>query len=214
MTRAPLRAVLWQRRDVPGMERCELALDPDGGGWRLSGTVLVGLDGLPAELSYRVLLGSDWTTREVLVRRGTGPSPWQLRLAIAPVGGGWVEERTLPDGGTASRTRAELRGLVDADLGFTPATNTLPIRRLGPAIGEAVEVTAAWVRFPELTVEPLPQRYVRLGERRYRYESAGGAFTAELEVDDFGLVVRYGELWERVAESGFRPGMTPPAAER
>ena len=55
--------------------------------------------------------------------------------------------------------------------------------------------------FPELTIEPLPQRYLRLGERRYRYESAGGAFVAEIEVDDLGLVVSYEGGWERIAES-------------
>jgi hypothetical protein len=96
---------------------------------------------------------------------------------------------------------AALHGLVDVDLGFSPVTNTLPIRRLEPAIGEVVAVTAAWVRFPELTIEPLPQRYVRLAERRYRYESAGGAFVAEIEVDDLGLVTTYEGGWRRIAAS-------------
>ena len=58
-------------------------------------------------------------------------------------------------------------------------------------------VTAAWVRFPELTVEPLPQEYLRLEERRYRYSSAGGRFVAELEVDEHGLVTTYGDIWAR-----------------
>ncbi len=103
-----------------------------------------------------------------------------------------------------------IEGLVDVDLGFTPATNTLPIRRLTRAVGEAVDVTAAWVRFPELTVEPLPQRYVRLDERRYRYASSGGAFVAELEVDDLGLVVRYEGGWERVAVAFASPAPPEP----
>jgi hypothetical protein len=94
-----------------------------------------------------------------------------------------------------------LHGLTDVDLGFSPVTNTLPIRRLDPAIGESVAVTAAWVRFPELTIEPLPQRYTRLAERRYRYESAGGAFVAEIEVDDLGLVTTYEGGWRRSAVS-------------
>lgn len=94
-----------------------------------------------------------------------------------------------------------LRGLVDVDLGFTPATNTLSLRRLAPAIGSSVDVTALWVRFPELTIEPLPQRYTRLSETRYRYESASGAFVAELEVDDLGLVVVYEGGWRRIAAS-------------
>lgn len=90
-------------------------------------------------------------------------------------------------------------GCLDVDLAFTPATNILPLRRLRLAVGESREMTAAWVRFPELSVEPLAQRYTRLDERRVRYASRGGAFTAELEVDELGLVVRYPPLWERVA---------------
>jgi hypothetical protein len=58
-------------------------------------------------------------------------------------------------------------------------------------------MTAAWVRFPELALEPLPQEYGRLAERRYRYSSAGGRFVAELEVDEQGLVTTYGRIWAR-----------------
>ncbi len=92
-----------------------------------------------------------------------------------------------------------MRGCLDVDLSVTPATNTLPIRRLALAEGAAAAVTAAWVRFPALTVEPLPQRYTRLGGGRYRYESDTG-FVTEIESDDLGLVTRYGGGWERAAE--------------
>ena len=62
-----------------------------------------------------------------------------------------------------------------------------------------MSATAVWVRFPDLSVEALPQRYTRLDQRRYRYESDNGAFTTEIDVDDVGLVVRYGDMWERLA---------------
>ena len=91
----------------------------------------------------------------------------------------------------------EFEGLVDVDLQVTPATNTLPIRRLQLGVGESAETDALWVRFPELALERLPQRYTRTGEFRYTYESRGGAFRAELEVDAQGLVVRYGDIWKR-----------------
>ena len=41
------------------------------------------------------------------------------------------------------------RGCDDVDLGITPVTNTLPIRRLHLAIGETRAVTAAWLQFPD-----------------------------------------------------------------
>ncbi|WP_233601873.1 putative glycolipid-binding domain-containing protein [Corallococcus sp. AB038B] len=34
---------------------------------------------------------------------------------------------------------------------------------------------------------------------RFRYESRGGSFVAELETDELGLVTRYPPAWERVA---------------
>ena len=43
---------------------------------------------------------------------------------------------------------------------------------------------AAWLRFPSFRLEVLEQTYRRLADRRYRYESAGGSFAAELDVDD------------------------------
>jgi hypothetical protein len=86
----------------------------------------------------------------------------------------------------------------DIDLAVTPATNTLPIRRLNLGVGRNQEVTAAWLKFPDLTLEILPQRYTRLDPQRYRYQSGAG-FSAELLVDDLGLVTVYPGGWERAA---------------
>jgi hypothetical protein len=51
--------------------------------------------------------------------------------------------------------------------------------------------------FPELTVQPLSQRYTRLGKDTYRYASNTG-FSAEIVVDDLGLVTTYHGGWERI----------------
>ena len=48
--------------------------------------------------------------------------------------------------GAATR---ELRGCTDVDLGCSPSTNTLPIRRLRLGIGASQTIQAAWIRFPE-----------------------------------------------------------------
>ena len=52
-----------------------------------------------------------------------------------------------------------------------------------------------------MVLEPLEQVYRRVGEREYEYESAGGAFRARLQVNEHGLVTRYGEYWTAEAES-------------
>jgi hypothetical protein len=83
---------------------------------------------------------------------------------------------------------------------WSPSTNTLPTRRLGLALGETEMVAAAWVRFPSLEVQRLDQSYERIDERRYRYRS--GRFSADLLVDEDGMVLQYGVNWKAVATSG------------
>jgi hypothetical protein len=95
-----------------------------------------------------------------------------------------------------------IAGCVDIDLGWSPSTNTIPIRRLNLRVGaRSGPLTMAWVRFPDLTLGPLGQDYECLEERRYRYTSRGGGFRAIIEVDDEGLVVEYEGLSQRARET-------------
>jgi uncharacterized protein len=198
---SPVRTVLWQGIQSPGSEWCTLEREPEG--WRFRGIVLAEVATVPVLVQYAVALASDWSTRavEIVMRSGDASEPRELTLTVAPDQRWQITRVPSPNPAMPQDDLQALLGLVDVDLGFSPVTNTLPIRRLNPAIGEAVAVTAAWVRFPELTIEPLPQRYIRLAERRYRYESAGGAFVAEIEVDDLGLVTAYEGGWQRIAAS-------------
>jgi uncharacterized protein len=93
-----------------------------------------------------------------------------------------------------------VEGCIDIDLGFSPSTNLLPIRRLELAVGEEAAVTAAWLPFPSLVFERLPQVYRREGEGTYRYASSGGVFVRRLEVNPAGFVTSYPGLWQ--AEPG------------
>ena len=87
-------------------------------------------------------------------------------------------------------------GCIDVDLNFSPSTNLLPIRRLNLAVGRRASVRAAWLRFPGFALEPLEQVYHRVGRTTYRYESAGGKFVAELQVNNSGLVTTYPGVWQ------------------
>ena len=100
---------------------------------------------------------------------------------------GWtINGRSCPD----------LDGCDDIDLSFSPATNLLPIRRIRLATGAQASVRAAWLRFPALTLESLEQKYERLSESRYRYESGGGSFVAMLETNAVGFVTLFPGLWQ------------------
>jgi len=183
-----VRTCLWRWLRGTGLERFDLLRE--GGGWLLRGTILALGDRRSAEAHYEVFCDSAWHTRRADIRLDEEGGERSLRLTVE--NGRWYED---------GRKRDTVRGSLDLDLGWSPSTNTLPIRRLNLGVGESSgAVTAAWVRFPELTLEPLPQEYRRLSERRYRYTSRAGAFTAEIDVDDHGLVIDYGDVWQRVGE--------------
>jgi len=177
------RRVAWRRSDeVATDEHCTLTLRD--GGLSLVGTVLGAEGGLPTWVEYRVLADGAGLTTAVHVRDLRGFVQRSISLARDSRGRWTVDGQAAP----------ALRGCTDVDLGCSPSTNTLPIRRLRLAIGASHTIQAAWVRFPELTVAKAAQTYTRLDEFTYRY--ASGDFEAELAVDDEGLVTTYA-VWQR-----------------
>lgn len=195
------RTVLWRLPNEPGSEIVEVTGTP-GDGWRCRGHLHLMDDGDPVRISYLILLEENWELRyaDIECYRGPGESRF-VQFLVDPdlPGRGW-QRREATSRETAPETEfAPLVGLddiIDIDLEFSPLTNTLPIRRFAPRVGHGFDVTAAWVRFPSLTVEPLDQHYERLSTHHYRYTTSTG-FETTIEVDDLGLVVRYGEVWER-----------------
>ncbi len=191
--------IQWKRIDQPASERATLAKLGDG--WQLVGMV-TGRDQAAGEyvLRYDVRVDDAWVTRSADVEGTLGEKPVQIRLTHDQSTGIWMRNGVAVP---------ELEGCVDVDLGFTPATNTLPIRRLALEVGAAATVYAAWLRFPDLTMEVLEQRYIREEPYGYHYESGGGHFQADLEVNALGLVTRYGHYW--VSEHGAARALEPTA---
>jgi hypothetical protein len=177
------RRVAWRRSDEePADEVCTLTVRDAG--LSLVGTLLGARDGVPIRVEYRVLADGAGMTTAAHVRdlRGFG----QRTLALArDAKGNWTID------GVPERA---LRGCSDVDLGCSPSTNTLPIRRLRLGHGASKTIQVAWIRFPELDVVKAKQTYTRLDEFTYRYSS--DAFEAELTVDDEGLVTAYAG-WQR-----------------
>jgi uncharacterized protein len=181
----PVVSGLWRWLQGTGLERFELLRTVDE--WTFRGTILTLAHDAAAEARYEITCDLAFHTRaaNISVRDAAG----ERTLKIAAENGRWYEN------GVENQTVA---GAVDIDLGWSPSTNTLPIRRLGLEVGQTSgEFIAAWVRFPELTLQPLQQEYLRLGDRKYRYSSRGGAFVAELLVDEHDLVLDYEGFWQR-----------------
>lgn len=189
------RRVAWRRSDeVATDEHCTLTQRDSG--LSLVGTVLGSEGGVPVRIEYRVLADAEGLTSAAHVRDLRGFEQRTLVLERDAKGGWSVDGKTVRG----------LKGATDVDLGCSPSTNTLPIRRLRLGVGASKTIKAAWVRFPELTVVKADQKYTRLDEFTYRY--ASGDFEAELTVDDEGLVAAYAE-WARTGVA-IGPGDTEP----
>ena len=181
------RSVVWKSPLIDGADYCGLWHTAEG--WLLKGTVVgVVKDQRPMLASYEIHCDENWLTHRAQVERTIGSDVKTLSLS--------VESRGVWR--SSGQELREIQGCDDVDLAVTPATNTLAIRRLNLQVGSSESIIAAWVKFPELTVQPLSQRYTRLAQNTYRYASNTG-FSAEIVVDDLGLVTAYPGGWERIA---------------
>ena len=144
-------------------------------------------DGEPFGLDYRLVLDQAWRMREAALRTAAGRS-----LQLTSDGSGlWTVNGLLDE---------SLSRCIDLDIEATPVTNTLPIRRLALASGQAATVEVAYVRVPSLTTASARQRYTALtANELYRFESLESGFSADLPVDPQGLVTDYPGLFRRIA---------------
>jgi hypothetical protein len=165
-------------------------MSEQGQGASLDGQVVVLSRGVSWRIEYEIHCDDAWRTRAVSVRADAGTETHSLKLD-ADGHGRWR---------VGGEVRQDLRDCLVVDLGFSPSTNTLPIRGLRMNVKQSETIHAAWVEFPSLAARRVPQRYTRVGDRTYRYENLPTGFLAEIDVDASGLVVSYPPGWEQVNE--------------
>jgi hypothetical protein len=173
------QSILWRRLDRPGHEFARVY--SRDGSWLLVGTAVLAHEHQACKLDYSIGCDSAWRTVSCRVTGWLGSQPVEIDISVDR-DGHWRLN------GTECH---EVEGCIDVDLNFSPSTNLLPVRRLELEIGAEAEVQAAWLRFPTFKLERLDQRYRRLSAETYRYESAGGSFVTELQVNSAGLVTLY-----------------------
>lgn len=213
------RLLLWSGLGAWRAEASWVELGPDG--LSATGTQL-GVDPVPYRLDYQLETGPHWiTSRLDVVSAGQG---WRRHLDLRHDGAGsWTcsveQEGTVEQGGVeqggvelpdAGGDLATVTGAVDCDLGRSPLTNLMPIRRheLHRQAG-GMDFLMAWVSVPDLAVHPSRQWYEHLrataGGADVRYVGAHRGFEGQLELDRDGIVVRYPDLARRVTTAGEGP---------
>jgi hypothetical protein len=131
-------------------------------------------------ISYELDTTDGFVTRRLQVEAATPHGTGVLDLRRDDQGHWTMNGERIP----------RIDGALDCDLGLCPLTNSMPVLRHGlhRTPGER-EFLMAWVRVPELTVEPSRQTYTHLGPGRVRF--ASGDFRSDLEFDADGCVVTY-----------------------
>ena len=169
---AARRHLLWQRQPEagpgpqPGLEHLLV-----GQGWASS--TVIGVAGhQPFTLRYRLEVGA-----ESFLVAGMLRVSGQASLTLTRTSAGRWQ-------GNNGEELRDLSGCTDLDLGVTPYTKTLALRRLKLRPGQSGELLAALIEVPTLTRRVVRQRYTRLGPHTYRYENLSGGYSADLTVDD------------------------------
>jgi hypothetical protein len=194
MTLLP-RALLWTRTDTAGSEH---VLFDDRRGLVARGTQIA-VDPVPYTCRYELHTDESWATaRFVVTAEGAG---WLRTVRMERAAGRWrvttAEQGQLDLHEPGIEDPDRLEDVLDVDLGGSPLTNTLPLKRLGLLQSERrnATVAVAWVLPPSLAVVRSEQTYTVLSKNAVRYTSGG--FEADIELDEHGYVRDYPGLARR-----------------
>lgn len=195
MTAAPQHTFFWRRiGGGTGSDVCRVYQRTDGG-WDLRGMAVFHDGGLACNLGYVVRVDAQWVTQAAQVRGHCGELVVDLDFHPGADGRWWVGQ----GGGADADTGVSASACQDMDLNFSPATNMIAIRRMALQVGQEAQAPAAWLSFPDLRLQELPQVYRRLDAVRYQYDAPTVGYSGVLQVCGDGAVVEYPELFERVA---------------
>ena len=200
--------IVWSGVEEWLTEAAQVELGDDG--LRATG-VQLGAEPVPFRVDYRLEAPENYVTSELeLTATAEG---WRRHLRLTHDGAGeWraeVDDDGDVPGGPWDGELPDLAEARDIDIENSPLTNTMPILREGFRQGGSGDFWMAFVQLPTLRVVASPQRYehLRTTDHGYvvRYISRDGDFTADLELDEQGLLVHYPRLARRV-EPGLKVG--------
>ncbi|MEV7961157.1 putative glycolipid-binding domain-containing protein [Oerskovia paurometabola] len=202
------RHVAWAGEDDPGrVDAAVLSLGADrfealgtscSTTWVMAWSLTLGPRWVTRRLDVTVR-GQDWSRDLRLERSSAGE--WSAR--VGHVGSAPVDLAT-----PGTDDPSALADALDCDLALCPVTNSMPVLRLGllgpDAPAEPTRLTMAWVEVPSLRVLRSDQVYTaqapydpEAGRAVVRYSSATRDVTADLTVDEDGIVIDYPHLARR-----------------
>lgn len=172
---AGAHAILWLREDGKGNDACRFA-DAEGG-YLIDGS---STDADGTVLRYRIRARADGTTRRVRIGRKS-----RIELRHKKDGTWTLNDAPVPD----------VKDATDVFLDFTPASFTLPIRRLALDTGAQSEIIAARLDVATEQLTPLHLVFRRISDEAYEVETAETGTTTRITVDNHGIVQAHPGHW-------------------
>jgi hypothetical protein len=183
----PEESLFWRRLDHPGYDSSRLFKLSNG--WMLLGMAIF-WESEPCHFHYEVVTNRKWETTRARVKGYLGRKAIDVNISAVSHMRWHVNGKLLTN----------IEGCPDVDLGFTPSTNQIPIRRLSLKIGEFAEAPAAYLQFPEMNFVKLPQTYRRVGRNSYAYQSPTVGYSSVLKVLPSGAVAEYPGIFKLVSK--------------
>ena len=147
-------------------------------GVHVEGVVLGGTLEEPYAIRYAVMTDQEGRCRGVTARAIGSP----LVLEFYGDGrGGWTDS----DGNVLR----ELDGAIDLDLGITPVTHVLAVRRLALGVGDTANVTVACLDVLAGEIRSAEHRYARVSDDQYHVAESetGASERCRLDVEEWTL---------------------------
>ncbi len=180
--------LIWQHLDQPGWEH--VRIQDDHPGWTVFDSIFVRHHlGQILRGGYTLITDKKWRTLELRLMVETQPGSMEGIHLLSEGDGHWTD--------ADENAMSELDGCLDVDIQWSPLTNTLPVNRLPLVAHDEQNLRVAYISLPELTVQPVKQRYSRVDATSVRYSSETREFVRDLTVDPDGYVVSYPGLFTR-----------------
>lgn len=196
------RCYAWIKEDPIGIEQA--VLNAEKGSTRID-SFAIGSAPLPYRVHFLLELDENWVTRSLEISsQGDG---WKRHLELNRSATGiWVGESDgtgeLPWIEQGVEPTALPAHVLDVDVQYSPATNLMPVKRLGlNQTGRRETFTMAWISVPHLETYEDVQTYTILNgddSRLVGFESGDGSFKATIECDDDGVVIDYPKVGRRL----------------
>ncbi|WP_118973146.1 putative glycolipid-binding domain-containing protein [Taibaiella koreensis] len=183
--RVMIKNILWKGLTMESLEYCSVYFKD---ALSVRSAIVGRYEQLPFKVDYEIEMDRNWNTRSVEIRSSL--CNMDQRIALQHDGlGHWYSE---------DREWKQLEGCTDIDISVSPFTNSLPINRLNMAAGATLEITVVYIDIPHFRIAQEHQRYSRLDTHTYRFTNSTGDFSADILVDELGLVKHYPTLFDRI----------------